>query len=145
MSKITLKEAVKVTGKSESTIRRDMRKGKVSYTKDEKGRVTFDTAELTRAYGELKPLDTANNTANARAMTANDTPVDTPKVITLLENQVQDLKAQLEKAEQRENTLISERTKLLDLLSAEKEEKRALMSPPTQNGKPNWWERLTGK
>ena len=42
---------------------------------------------------------------------------------------VRDLKTQLEKAEQRENTLISERSKLLDLLSAEKEEKRALMPP----------------
>ena len=120
-----------------------MRKGKVSYTKDEKGRVTFDRAELTRAYGELKPLDSPSDTANDRAMTANDTPVDSPKVTTLLENQVRDLKAQLEKAEQRENTLISERSKLRDLLSAEKEEKRALM-PPAAPNKQNWWQRLTG-
>ena len=54
MSKITLKEAIQRTGKSESTIRRDMRSGKVSYTKTENGRVNFDTAELTRFYGELK-------------------------------------------------------------------------------------------
>ena len=53
-----------------------------------------------------KPLDSPSDTANALAMTANDTHVDSPKVTTLLENQVQDLKAQLEKAEQRENTVL---------------------------------------
>ena len=51
MSKVTLKEAINLTDKSESTLRRDMRAGKVSYTKTENGRVQFDTAELTRAYG----------------------------------------------------------------------------------------------
>ena len=145
MSRITLKQAVKVSGKSESTIRRDMRKGKVSFEKDDRGRVSFDTAELTRAYGQLKSLDSPSDTANDRAMTANDTHVDSPKVTTLLENQIQDLKAQLEKAEQRENTLIRERSKLLDLLFAEKEEKRALMPPPAQNGRQGWWQRLVGK
>ena len=40
-----------------------------------------------------------------------------------------DLKAQLELSNQRETALIDEKSKLLDLLSAEKEEKRALMPP----------------
>ncbi len=59
---------------------------------------------------------------------------------------VRDLKTQLEKAEQRENTLISERSKLLDLLSAEKEEKRALMPPADEKPQksPNWLLRLVG-
>lgn len=47
---------------------------------------------------------------------------DTPKIIALLEEQVQDLKAQLDTA----NT---EKAQLLEILSAEKEEKRALMPP----------------
>ena len=101
--------------------------------------------ELTRAYGDLKRLDTANNTDNDRAMTANDTPVDSPKVITLLENQIQDLKAQLEKADAQLEITTAEKSKLLDLLSAEKEEKRALMLPPAEPNKPNWWQRLTGR
>ena len=133
MSRITLKEAVKVTGKSESTIRRDMRKGKVSFEKDDRGRVSFDTAELTRAYGQLKPLDSPSDTANARAMTANDTPVDSPKIVALLENQVQDLKAQLEKAESRETDLIKEKTRLLDLYTEERSERRALQPPPKRS------------
>ena len=59
---------------------------------------------------------------------------------------VRDLKTQLEKAEQRENTLISERSKLLDLLSAEKEEKRALMPPADEKPQKsqNWLLRLVG-
>ena len=62
------------------------------------------------------------------------------------DNQIADLKAQLEKAEMRETTLIDEKAKLLDLLSAEKEEKRALMPPPEERDKksPNWLLRLVG-
>jgi len=37
MVKVTLSEAVGLTGVSESTIRRDIKSGKVSATKDEKG------------------------------------------------------------------------------------------------------------
>ena len=53
-------------------------------------------------------------------MTADDTH-EKDACIALLENQIHDLKAQLEKAEAR--------TKLINLVSAEKEEKRALMPP----------------
>ena len=62
-TKLTIKEAIQRIGKSESPIRRDMRSGKVSYSKSENGRVQFDTAELQRVYGELKPVDTATDTA----------------------------------------------------------------------------------
>ena len=57
---------------------------------------------------------------------------DTPKIVALLENQIQDLKAQLEKADAQLEIATTEKSKLLDLLSAEKEEKRALMPPPEE-------------
>ena len=95
MSNTTLKEAINLTGKSESTLRRDMRSGKVSYSKNETGRLEFDSAELVRVYGQLKPVDTANDTTKDRAMNGHDTPVDTPKVIALLEAQITSLQAQL--------------------------------------------------
>ena len=61
------------------------------------------------------------------------------------DNQIADLKAQREKAEIRETTLIDEKAKLLELLSAEKEEKRALMPPVEEKQKsPNWLLRLVG-
>ena len=50
---------------------------------------------------------------------------DTPKIITLLETQVQDLKAQLD-------TATEEKAELLKLLPAEKAEMRALMPPPEE-------------
>ena len=57
-----------------------------------------------------------------------------------------DLKAQLELSNQRETALIDEKSKLLDLLSAEKEEKRALMPPVEEKNRksPNWLLRLVG-
>ena len=60
------------------------------------------------------------------------------EVIALLENQIQDLKAQLTQASERENTLVGEKSKLLDMLSAEQEKTRVLMLPaPKKNA--SWW------
>ena len=57
-----------------------------------------------------------------------------------------DLKAQLELSNQRETALIDEKSKLLDLLSAEKEKKRALMPPPEEKPRETkgWLLRLVG-
>ena len=60
---------------------------------------------------------------------------DRAEILAMKDNQIADLKAQLEKVEMRETTLIDEKAKLLELLSAEKEEKRALM--PHQKQKRN--------
>lgn len=126
MANVTIKEAMALTGLSDSTLRRDMRKGKVSYTKDNNSKVLFDTAELARAYGELKSPDIpAEQSMNGHAQA-----VDTDKVVQLLENQVSDLKTQLEKAEQRENMLIKEKSQLLNMYNAERLERRALQPPP---------------
>ena len=51
-----------------------------------------------------------------------------PKIITLLGEQVQDLKSQLEKSEQRETALIEEKKELRDL--RKNEQARTLASPP---------------
>ena len=64
---------------------------------------------------------------------------DTPKIVALLESQVQDLKAQLD-------TATEEKAELLKLLSAEKEEKKALMPPPEEKKQESkgWLLRLIG-
>ena len=70
MQNVSLQTAVKMTGKSESTIRRDVKKGKVSAGRDARGHLQFDVAELQRAYGELKttgdPMPNHLNRAMAR-------------------------------------------------------------------------------
>ena len=118
MAKITISESVGITGVSESTIRRDIKSGKVSSEKDEKGHRQIDTAELHRVYGITPPQE---------SQVAEH---DSQRVVAVLDNQISDLKAQLEKAEMRETALIDEKSKLLDLLSAEKEEKRLMLPAP---------------
>ena len=131
MHKVSLQQAVKMTEKSESTLRRAVKSGKVSAERDDRGHLKFDQAELQRAYGELKSTgEDAQSTeqGNDNAMTGHDR----AEILAIKDNQIADLQKQLEKAEMRETALIDEKSKLLDLLSAEKEEKRALMPPPDE-------------
>ena len=146
MQNVSLQTAVKMTGKSESTLRRDVKKGKVSAGRDARGHLQFDIAELQRVYGEMKTTgEDAQSTeqGNGKAMTGHD---GSPKIVALLENQIQDLKAQLEKADAQLEIATTEKSKLLDLLSAEKDEKRALM-PPVDEKNPEskgWLLKLIG-
>ena len=139
-TKLTIKDALEVIPVSESSLRRDIKSGKVSSEKDLQGRRRIDTAELIRVYGELKPNDDTPPPSDESVRDSQVNTDDTPKIIALLEVQVQDLKEQLD-------TATAEKAQLLDLLSAEKdekrgiqEEKRALM-PPVDEQKPkhrNW-------
>ena len=54
MSKLSITEAVKIIPVSESTLRRDLKSGKLSFQTDEKKRKQIDISELTRVYGHLK-------------------------------------------------------------------------------------------
>ena len=153
MQKASLPQAVKMTGKSESTLRRDVKKGKVSAERDERGHLKFDPAELRRVYGELKSTgEDAPSTHGYpdSAMTGHDRERER---VSGLENQVAALKTQLEKTEAQLDTATAEKAQLLDLLSAEKEEKRVLqeekraLMPPVDEQKPktrNWLLRLVG-
>lgn len=133
-SKVTISEAVGLTGVSESTIRRDIKSDKVSSEKDDKGHRRIDIAELQRVYKVTLPPE------------RQTTDVDSQEKIALLTNHVADLKAQLQRSNERETALIDEKSKLLDLLSAEKAEKRALMPPVDEQSRKssNWLLRLIG-
>ena len=155
MHKVSLQQAVKMTEKSESTLRRDVKKGKVSAERDARGHLQFDVAELQRVYGELKSTgeDTqSTEQANGKAMPGHDS----AEILAIKDNQIADLRNQLEKAAAQLQIATTEKTKLLYLLSAEKEEKRemkaemrALMPPPeerepTQIKYRGWLQRLIG-
>ena len=165
MSKLTITEAVKVIPVSESTLRRDLKSGKVSFETDAKNRKQIDVSELTRVYGQLKPsngtqppasengehADPVNDTRQTPSMNGNETHQNTsltendnPKIVDLLENQIADLKAQLEKSDERETALIDEKSKLLDLTDRLQKQNEVLMLPAPQK-KSGWWQRLTGK
>ena len=135
MAHVTIAKAVGLTGVSESTIRRDIKSGKVSSEKDDKGHRRIDIAELQRVYSVELPAD------------RQTTSPDRQKVLAVLENQIAGLKQQVELSNQRETALIEEKVKLLDLLAAEKDEKRALMPPVDDRNRrksPNWLARLVG-
>ena len=145
MSKLTMSQAVAVIPVSESTLRRDLKSGKVSFETDAKGRKQIDVSELTRVYGQLKPPESAEPVTETHqrfpSMNGTETPTlpfekeaDTPQVIALLEGQVQDLKAQLaaEKAEKSE---------LLTLAKNLQKQNEVLMLPPPRE-KHRWGERL---
>jgi len=128
MAKVTISEAVGLTGISESTIRRDIKSGKVSSEKDEKGHRRIDIAELQRVYDLTPPPD------------RDKVEPESQQIIGLLENQIADLRSQLEKTETQFQIATTEKSKLLDLLSAEKDEKRALMPPlEEKNQEPKGW------
>ena len=138
-TKLTIKEAVEVIPVSESSLRRDIKSGKVSSEKDLQGRRRIDVSELTRVYGELKQDNETPEQSDESVRESQMNTDDTPKIIALLEEQVQDLKAQLD-------TATEEKAELLKLLSAEKEEKRALMPPADEKPQKsqNWLLRLVG-
>ena len=138
MSKLTITEAVKILPVSESTLRRDLKSGKVSYEKDQKGRKQIDVSELQRVYEQLRtqngsqpPTDESaehsepvNDTHQNPSMNGNDS----PKIIGLLEEQVQDLKERLAKAD-------TEKAQLLDLADRLQKQKRAPHAPKSKEKK----------
>ena len=165
MSKLTITEAVKVIPVSESTLRRDLKSGKISFDTDGKNRKQIDVSELTRVYGKLKPsngtqppaskngelAEPVNDDHQNPPMNGNETHQnpsttenDHPKIVALLDNQIADLKVQLAQASDRETALITEKSKLLDLTDRLQKQNEVLMLPAPQKNL-TWWQRLTGK
>ena len=162
MPKLSITEAVKIIPVSESTLRRDLKSGKVSFETDTKNRKRIDIAELSRVYGQLNGAETTTETGESAepvndsrqnpSMNGNETHQnpsvngnDSTQIIALLENQVADLKAQLEKADARETALIDEKSKLLDLTDRLQKQNETLMLPPAPEKQQTWWQRLTSK
>ncbi len=68
----TLRDALKMTGRSRSQFYRDMRAGLVSYRTSQDGRREFETSELIRAYGELKQNETPERYSEGHAENPHD-------------------------------------------------------------------------
>ena len=141
MSKLTITEAVKVIPVSESKLRRDMKAGVVSYEVDEKGKKRFDPSELVRVYGQID-LPETNGQVKESNQQPSETRHDREREVALLENQIADLRNQLEKATDRETALIAEKSRLLDLT-----DRLTLMIPApkeTPEKSVGWVQRLFG-
>ena len=135
MSKLSMTEAVSMIPVSESTLRRDVKSGKVSVEIDEKGRKRFDVSELTRVYGKLNDTEVVNDTHQNVSMNGHDTPENDGKVVALLEGQVQDLKAQLAEA-------TTEKQQLLELANRLQKQNEVLMLPAPTTEATGWLGRV---
>ena len=128
MSKLTIKEALELIPVSESTLRRAIRTGEVSTSKDKKGRNLIDVAELERVYGALKYV---NDTDMAGT--------DTSKIVDLLKEQVSDLKGQIAE-------LTTDKSELMSMLKIEQEKTRQfqlmLPAPAAETKKMPVWRRI---
>ena len=139
--KILLSEAQNWVKAGRSKIYADAHKRVLSTEKDPTrgNKKVVDTAELERVYGMIR------NPEENPQRTEPDADGLTEKLIQSYENRIVDLQNQLTLVHDRETTLLADKSKLLDLLSAEKEEKRALMPPVDEKQKsPNWLLRLVG-
>ena len=132
MSKLSITEAVKIIPVSESTLRRDLKSGKVSFETDQKGRRQIDVSELERVYQHLKnqngsqpPTDDSaehSEPVNGNHQNLSMNGNNSQKVIELLEEQVQDLQERLEKAD-------TEKSRLLELATNLQKQNELLMLP----------------
>lgn len=137
----TITEAVKIIPVSESKLRRDAKAGVVSFEVDEKGKKRFDLSELRRVYGEVSLPDNNGQVKDSR-QEPSETRHDSKEIIALKDNQIDDLRRQLEKAEARETALIAEKEKLLTLADRLT---HALPAPKEESEKSvGWLQRLIG-
>lgn len=83
MSWHSIKQAQELTGKSRSTLYRDMNAGRVSYRTESDGRRRIDTAELIRVYGEIGLPETPQR----------DTPGQGDETLQVMSEMVQELRA----------------------------------------------------
>ena len=135
MAKILVSEALTLVPVKKTALYGDINKGVLSAEKDSRGRKVVDTAELERVYGQLRQSTHSNDTEmNAVDTPQNgtvntndspDTPSDNPKIIALMENQITDLKSQLEHAN-------AEKKELLELANRLQKQNEVLMLPNSE-------------
>jgi predicted site-specific integrase-resolvase len=107
----SLKQAAEVTGKGKTTIHRDIKAGRLSASKDEHGRVWIDASELHRLYPPAIPESVPGNIPNGTR-------------VALLEQEVEHLKAMLE----RERQVSDDLARRLDTESEERRKLTALLT-----------------
>lgn len=122
MALLNISQAAKAAGKDRNTIKRYMKDGRLSSSKDASGNVVIDTSELVRVFGALE--SSSNTSAPAQA------PSESPESTGLHQLTIETLREQLRAAQDREDWLKRQ-------LEAEQERSRELerrMLPPGEPG-----------
>lgn len=128
----TVKDTLKLTGRSRSQLYRDMKKGLVSYRTGKDGRREFDTSELIRAYGELRTEETVKRHKKGQ-QEIDDTPAEHPQLkeiqqqltalqqtVTLMLEDKSTREAELRQHDEERTQLLAEISRLNEDLEQEK-------------------------
>lgn len=122
---LTVIQASRATGKSRQTLYRLVDSGKLSASTDNNGRLVFETSELMRQFGQLRPHDKPDsvepNETTGQAAPSNQLAIENAQLRAQVEaNQAQlkMLAAAIEKAEQREASMNERMDKLMNVVES---------------------------
>ena len=97
MAWVTVRQAMKLTGKARSSLYRDMAKGRVSYSSEVDGSRSIDTSELIRVYGELVHSETpSRDTQRHDSETGNAVIHELVSEIKMLRDEVAGLRVEMQ-------------------------------------------------
>ena len=122
--KFNLNQAAKAVNIARSTLYRDINNGKVSITKDAKGKSFIDVSELERVYGAVTLNDTEESVPAIHNATLDNTRLYEQE-ISLLREHIDILKDERDDLRKRLDDESSERKKLTLLLTHQTEMKEA--------------------
>jgi hypothetical protein len=125
MAHVGVTEAARMTGRDPSTIFRALRKGRLSYSKDEAGNRRIDVAELQRVFPEaILPLvggiDAGNGAIRAPALARTEAPHGEAEawhqLVAAKDEALRDLRARVDAIEARLDASEAERRQLSERL-----------------------------
>src|SRR3954451_13662708 len=130
MSLINVRSAARLTGKDRSTIIRAVESGRLSASRDDRGRYLIDPSELERAFGSLRSPD-APDDADSDVLPQSAS-VDTSRVAAL-EREVELLREMLERERRTWDderiflrSLVGEQSGQIKLLTDQREERERI-------------------
>jgi hypothetical protein len=136
MPQVNARIAAEMIGKDRSTVLRAIDSGKLSASKDERGRYLIDPAELERVYGSLRMPATVRD-ADAEAMPHSDYATAAAAAASAREAEVL-----RETLEHERRLWADERTYLRSLIDRQSEQMKLLADQREASPRPGFWQRL---
>lgn len=159
MSKLSISEAHRATGKARSTIERHVADGTLSAEKNEAGRAFIDVSELQRVYGEVNPA--AIKKAKQKPASLQPAATENGPELQLLQQRLEFTERERDEAQRREREATEERREAARQFQAERErlqttielqatQIKQLAAPSAEtttepSAKRGFWKRLFGK
>ena len=160
MSKVSISEAARLTGKPRSTLHRHIGNGTLSKESDGQGKPVVDIAELERVYGPLLQADMKQNGATLHSATPETVATNRVEIEGLqrenglLRDQLEDVKRERTKWQEEADSWRKQATALLTDQRQRAEQpapppepqpqpKPAAPEPPRRNGFRGWLHRIT--